>query len=77
MKFLKYLKTIKVEWKQLPDYPNGEALGYKQFHKIFDETYDVVEAVKSTTFYNTMSKRGFTNIKKVFPEESIVVILTK
>jgi len=72
------IKTIKVEWKQLPDYPGGESLGYKQFYEVFDETYDKFEAVKSTTFYKTMSKKGFTKIKDTYEEEnSVKTILTK
>ncbi len=72
------IKTVKVEWKQLPDYPGGESLGYKQFYEVFDETYDKFEAVKSTTFYKTMSKKGFTKIKDTYEEEnSIKTILTK
>lgn len=71
------IKTIKVEWKQLSDYPGGESLGYKQFYDIYDETGDAKEAVKSTTFYKTMSKKGFTEVKSAFPEESVKVILTK
>lgn len=72
------IKTIKVEWKQLPDYPGGESLGYKQFSKIFEDTYDKYEAVQSTTFYKTMSKKGFSTIKAVYPEDNTVTaILTK
>jgi hypothetical protein len=72
------LKTIKVEGKQLSDYPRGESLGYKQFYEIFDETYDKFEAVKSTTFYKTMSKKGFTKIKDTYEaENSVITILTK
>jgi hypothetical protein len=72
------IKTIKVEWKQLPNYPEGESLGYKQFSKVFDETYDQYQAVKSTTFYETMSKKGYKNIKDVYiKQKSIVVLLTK
>ncbi|UEQ75364.1 hypothetical protein J8N07_17110 [Chryseobacterium arthrosphaerae] len=61
----------------MPDYPGGESLGYKQFYEVFDETDDAKEAVKSTTFYKTMSKKGFIEVKSVFPEESVKVILTK
>ncbi|MGG5210839.1 hypothetical protein ACQWU4_18115 [Chryseobacterium sp. MIQD13] len=75
--FGKKVKTIKVEWKELSDYPGGESLGYKQFYEIFYEIGDADEAVKSTTFYKTMNKKGFTEIKSVFPEKSVKVILTK
>ena len=76
--FGKKVKTIKVEWKQLSDYPGGESLGYKQFYKVFDETYDKFEAVKSTTFYKTMSKKGFDKIKDTYESEnSVITILTK
>lgn len=73
------IKTVKVEWKQLPEYPDGESLGYKQFNKKFDETYDMHEAVKSTTFYKTMSKHEFHKIKDVYVtrDNSIITILTK
>lgn len=75
--FGKKVKTIKVEWKELSDYPGGESLGYKQFYEVFDEIGDADEAVKSTTFYKTMSKKGFTKVKSAFPEKSVKVILTK
>jgi hypothetical protein len=71
------IKTIKVEWKSLPNYPGGESLGYKQFYKVFNETYDLNKAAKSTRFFETMSKREFDKIKYVDAQESIIVILTK
>ena len=75
--FKERVKSVKVEWKQLPDYPEGTSLGYKQFNKIFEDTYDMYEAPKATRFYETMSKKGFNNIKHVDSQESIIVILTK
>lgn len=71
------IKTIKVEWKSNINYPQGESLGYKQFYKIYDETFDAEQAVRETTFYETMSKKGFDKIKAVYPENSVIVILTK
>jgi len=54
-------------------------LGYKQFNKVFEDTYDMYEAAESTTFYKTMSKRGFNKIKDVYitNDNSIRTILTK
>ncbi|WP_292009210.1 hypothetical protein [Chryseobacterium sp.] len=78
--FGKKIQTIKVEWKVLSDYPEGESLGYKQFNRVLEESYDKYKATQSTTFYKTMSKRGFSTIKRVDQDESIesvTVILTK
>ncbi|KFF09371.1 hypothetical protein [Chryseobacterium luteum] len=69
------IKTIKVEWKQLSDYPGGESLGYKQFYEVFEETYDFEKAVKNTRFYKTMQKRGFQKIDGYETKESVIVIL--
>lgn len=41
-------------------------------------SYDKIKAAKGTTFYETMSKKGFSIIKDVFPDEgNTIVILTK
>jgi hypothetical protein len=71
------IKSIKVEWKQLPQYPEGSSLGYKQFYKVYDETYDIGKAVKSTTFYETMSKKGFDNIHDVYEANNRVIVILK
>ena len=71
------IKTIKVEWKQLPDYPGGESLGYKQFYEIFEETYNFEDAVKGTQFYETMRKKGYQKIDGYEAKESVIVILKK
>ncbi|MEC3876495.1 hypothetical protein [Chryseobacterium salviniae] len=69
------IKTIKVKWKQLPDYPGGESLGYKQFYEVFDETYDFEKAVQGTRFYKTMQKKGYQKIDGYETKESVIVIL--
>jgi hypothetical protein len=71
------IKSIKVEWKQLPEYPGGESLGYKQFTESMDNFWDVNKAVESTTFFKTMKNKDFSKIKSVSEGESIVVILIK
>ena len=71
------IKSIKAEWKQLPEYPDGESLGYKEFTKSMDVFWDVNKAVESTTFFNTMKHKGFSKIKSVSEGESIIVILIK
>jgi hypothetical protein len=71
------IKSIRVEWKQLPEYPGGESLGYKQFTESMDIYWDVNKAVESTNFFNTMKNKGFSKIKSVSEGESIVVILIK
>lgn len=43
-----------------------------------DIHYDKIEAIKATTFYKTMSKKGFTEIESVFDNlEEVKVILGK
>lgn len=71
------IKSIRVEWKQLPEYPGGESLGYKQFTESMNNFWDVNKAVESTTFFKTMKDKGFSQIKNVSEGESIVVILIK
>jgi|GEM_PF-3078609 len=71
------ITSVKVEWTQNTNYPGGESLGYKEFNSIYESTYDKIQAVKATTFYETMSDKGFINIKNVFVDEEITVILTK
>lgn len=76
--FRKKVKTIKVEWKQLSDYPGGESLGYKQYWETYFEIGDDIQAVRSTTFYKTMSKRGFTQVRSIrLEDESVIVVLQK
>lgn len=72
------IKTIKVEWKQLPDYPGGESLGYKQYWETYFEIGDDMQAVRNTAFYKTMSKRGFIQIRSIrLEDESVIVVLEK
>jgi len=72
------IKSIKVEWKTDPRYPNGESLGYKQFHEAFDETGDEILAIKETLFYQTMEKKGYGVIQDYsLLGKSVVVKLKK
>lgn len=57
---------------------NGEALGLKQFWKEMDISYDKIKAVKTTTFYKTMSSKEFREIKFIdYKLEEVTVILEK
>lgn len=71
------IKSVKADWTENIDYPGGESLGFKQFNSIYDDTFDEIEAVKATTFYKTMSIKGFTNIKVTVDPDHITVKLTK
>lgn len=71
------IKSIKAEWTTNPFYPNGEALGYKQFWNSYLETGDEYEAVKQTTFYKTMKGKGFSKIDKVYIHESKITVILK
>ena len=72
------IKTVRVVWTENPFYPNGQSLGYKQFYEVYDQTFDVLESVKNTNFYDIMSKKGFGKIKDAYENKnSIIVILTR
>ena len=62
-----------------PYYPGGESLGYKEFYNVYNETGNDIQATKATTFYKTMSSKGFLTIKvDIYPEkEEVIVILKK
>ena len=72
------ITSVKTEWTTNPNYPGGESLGYKEFYNVYYETGDKIQAAKSTSFYETMSKKGFSNIEDVYEKQnSVIVILTK
>jgi hypothetical protein len=48
----------------LHDYLGGQSLGYKQFWEVYNKTQNESEALKATTFYKTMSKKGISKITK-------------
>ncbi|OVE54753.1 hypothetical protein [Chryseobacterium mucoviscidosis] len=58
----KEIKGAKADWNEYESYPGGSSLGYKQFWKAFNELENENEALKTTTFYKTMSKRGISVI---------------
>lgn len=58
----KDIKGAQASWNEAPNYPGGSSLGYKQFWKAFKELGDENKALKTTTFYKTMSKKGISEI---------------
>ena len=73
------ITSVKTVWTENTNYPGGESLGFKEFNNVYQDTFDMHEAVKATTFYRTMSKRNFVNIHKVYigNQGEITVILKK
>lgn len=72
------IKEIKAVWKENPFYPKGQSLGHKQFWNDFLENGNKIQSVKETTFYKTMSKKEFSNIKTIIDDyNETIVILTK
>ncbi|PTT36461.1 hypothetical protein DBR28_10990 [Chryseobacterium sp. HMWF028] len=61
----KEIKGAKADWYDgYNSYPGGSSLGYKQFWKAYNELGDKNEALKTTTFYKTMIKRGISILTK-------------
>ena len=71
------IKSVKATWKYDSSYPNGESLGHKQFWNEMDLSFDKEKAVKSTTFYETMAKKGFSKIKLIVDDanETIIILI--
>ena len=64
------ITSVKTEWTTNPYYPGGESLGYKEFYNVYNETGNDIQATKATTFYKTMSSKGFLTIKvDIYPEK--------
>ncbi|PIF43687.1 hypothetical protein CLU96_0599 [Chryseobacterium sp. 52] len=58
------IKGASASWNEYESYPGGSSLGYKQFWKAFNEFGDKNEALKTTTFYKTMNKKGISIIEE-------------
>ena len=72
------IEKVKATWKLDPKYPNGESLGHIEFWKEMSNSYDKEQAIKVTTFYNTMREKGFDKINDVVDDfGETVVELTK
>lgn len=65
----KDIKSTTASWNEYSAYPEGSSLGYKQFWKAFNVLGDKNEALKTTTFYKTMSGKGLSKLEK----ESVVI----
>ncbi|WP_157456533.1 hypothetical protein [Chryseobacterium hispalense] len=60
--FGEHINGAIASWNENPSYPGGSSLGYKQFWEVFNKTQNQNEALKATTFYKTMSKKGISKI---------------
>lgn len=60
--FSPYIRGAKASWMEFPSYPGGSSLGFKEFWGAFGKKKNRILALKSTTFYKTMNKKG---IKRV------------
>ncbi|PAM95398.1 hypothetical protein B4N84_08990 [Flavobacterium sp. IR1] len=71
------IKSVKATWKYGNNYPNGESLGHKQFWEEMNLSYDKEKALKSTTFYKTMSEKGFSKIKLILDDldETVIILI--
>ncbi|MEM7086418.1 MAG: hypothetical protein AAF489_09560 [Bacteroidota bacterium] len=72
--FNKRIEKVRAEWTTNPNYPDGESLGFKQFWSHFSESWDEIDALKKTTFYQTMKSNGFDEIDDFFPFKNKDVI---
>ena len=72
------INKVEAKWTFDTEYPDGVSKGYLEYTNKFEETYNKMEALKSTSFYQLMRAKGFNVIEDIndfnYDFEIIVVL---